>query len=567
MIVKKLIYIIPLLVVILVLLILPILKLFLFDRIREENNKKQLIILVNSYFDKEEYGLARNLTENLLFKHSDDKELIELLDKILQAERNAIKPEEARTVVVNYPRDTSDLERLTDLYNMLLKEIGDLKNTRFSNIEKVEEKPRIIEGKPKEIIVEKKEKTIDEIEVERLIDEGIAEYNEKNYPEAKDFFIRALKMDEKNPYANAYLGASLYEENPENDKGIEEATRRCKIALEENNSLEIAHFILANIYNLKKIKDAAIPEYEETLGINPNNYIAAYFLGKIYFENKEYANAEIYFKNTIEIKNDYINGYIFLAETEFYLGYIELSKQYLEKVLSINSDFYHCYLKLAEIAVYESKYADAIGYYEKALKIDKNYIYYYKIGECYDVLSKIDNAVFNYNTAISLNPLKTKKQNNDAVESYKKIVQIKKREEKYKEALSILEKGIEKLGASSFTLHQISGDIKKDLKDYENAIKDYTKAVELESDSKEIYLIYYKIASCYEALGKARLAINLYNKSIQRNPDYMESYYELIKINVSENKIDDARLLLNLLIERNPQYEKRAELESLVMIK
>ena len=64
--------------------------------------------------------------------------------------------------------------------------------------------------------------------------------------------------------------------------------------------------------------------------------------------------------------------------------------------------------------------------------------------------------------------------------------------------------------------------ITKNLKEYQKAIADYTKAIELKPD---YYLAYYNRGNVHNNLKEYQKAIADYNQAIELKPDYANAYY------------------------------------------
>ena len=66
-----------------------------------------------------------------------------------------------------------------------------------------------------------------------------------------------------------------------------------------------------------------------------------------------------------------------------------------------------------------------------------------------------------------------------------------------------------------------NGNVKFTLKDYNGAIQDYSKAIELKPDYS---LAYYSRAICRSMLGDYENAKYDFNKAIEFKPDYFDAY-------------------------------------------
>lgn len=76
-------------------------------------------------------------------------------------------------------------------------------------------------------------------------------------------------------------------------------------------------------------------------------------------------------------------------------------------------------------------------------------------------------------------------------------------------------------------VHYYSGDILQNLKRYEEAIKDYDKAIKISNDDKEnelLYLYYFNRGNTYLKLKNYGLAIENFNYTLQLNPYHFASF-------------------------------------------
>jgi len=551
---KKKVSILIFLAVILILSIILI-KIYYFDPFIKERKKEKIIKLINKYYNKGEFGLAKYLAGNLLMNFDDDQDLLLIVDKILLAEK---EQNELKNIELN-KRKKLERQELFELLDLLANKVdkypGLLKNitknedlihkTAYTNKKIIEEERKIIEEK--NIIVKNPE-------AEQYIKEGIIAYNNHNYTEAKEKFILSIKLDKTNPLANGYLGATLFELNPNDDKNIEEASRRCKIAVNELETFEIAHFTLAKIYNIKGLKEYAEEELIKTIKINPNNHEACFLLGKIYYSQGKYINAETQFKNAVNIKNDFINSYFYLSNTKIKLDKLNEAKHYLNEALRYDPNFYFAYVSLAEIYFIESDYLTAIDCYNKALIMDNNYEYYYKIGECYEAVNQFENALNYFEKIISFEKISTDKEKKLLLNSYEKIITIKKNSSKYIDALKYVKKGIKILNDKAASLYYLSGEIKRIQGNDQNAISDYINAIELNTNYNNDYEINYKLGLCYQKINKLNQALIHYEKSININNNYFDAHYKLGETYFLLKKYDKAKSILINLKEMNENY-------------
>lgn len=120
-------------------------------------------------------------------------------------------------------------------------------------------------------------------------------------------------------------------------------------------------------------------------------------------------------------------------------------------------------------------------------------------------------------------------------------------EKKFEEALPdfsyIIEKNIQ-MHTDNLLYYSIRGDIYSNLKEYDQALKDFNKIIELESNSN---VAYYNRGMTYKNLGKVELATQDFIKAIELDIDDINAYFELTKIyeNDSIKRYDDAINIYN----------------------
>ncbi len=84
--------------------------------------------------------------------------------------------------------------------------------------------------------------------------------------------------------------------------------------------------------------DEVISIYNKILDIHPQNTVANYRLGLIYYGRQNYEKAETYFKKVVNLYPFGYDGLIMLAWTEFQLGKYREAKILFYKVLLYNPD-------------------------------------------------------------------------------------------------------------------------------------------------------------------------------------------------------------------------------------
>ena len=586
-----------------------IISFFAFNAKSEEKIKRNnMIKLIEKYIDREEFDRALDKVEEILLENPDDEEILNLQDKILGAKKEKEADENLK--------DRLEREKLLESMNSMIDKSNDKQIIVRTNEDRNDSN---LSSKEKE-----KRKKLDE-----LIEKGLTQYNSQKYAQAKDIFLKALDIEDDNAEANAYLGMTLYDENPNDKKAVEEAIKKIKKALKKNNNIESAHFTLAKIYEEQGLSDSAIDEYKETLKLNPNNYEAFYSLGRIYFRTKDYTGAESSFESAVRIKPDYVSALYALATTKFNLGKTNEAKNYYKKTLAADPNYYRASFMLGEAYRTENNYAGALEYYKIAVKQNNKYSYHQKIGECYKNLKNPDNAVESFQTSISLNPKDNDQDIASALEAYENIAEIEKNRGRYDKAIENAEKGLNIKESS--VLYYITAFSKSKSGKTEEAINDYLKALDLNPKDIESYInlsniyneegryedsitilqkgisvdrnqfklynnlgdsfqklknfeqaivsykksidinpsaatTYYNLGICYEEVDKKNEAAKSFQQAIAINKNYYDAYYQLAEIYFSQEKFSDAKSILKIILAENPSYPKRDNIDKMLSI-
>lgn len=103
--------------------------------------------------------------------------------------------------------------------------------------------------------------------------------------------------------------------------------------------------------------------------------------------------------------------------------------------------------------------------------------------------------------------------------------------------------------SSSPRLHNNLAMAYADNQEYENAIEQYTKAIELGDYYSQSH---HNLANTYLAQGELELAKKEYRTAIKMNEDFMPAYYSLITILIEENDYENISSLLNKMEKMTP---------------
>jgi tetratricopeptide (TPR) repeat protein len=146
----------------------------------------------------------------------------------------------------------------------------------------------------------------------------------KDIEKAIPFLQQAIALEpERSAMAHNLLGASYLEK-----KMLDQAEPEIRKALEMRPRIPDAHYHLALLFEEKNALDRALEEYKKELEIHPAAYPAHFNLARLYEKMGSLSEAVPHFKETIRHKNDFANGYLFLAK-----AYLDLDENFEEAIL------------------------------------------------------------------------------------------------------------------------------------------------------------------------------------------------------------------------------------------
>lgn len=374
------------------------------------------------------------------------------------------------------------------------------------------------------------------------VNRAIEELDNGNEAEAKKYIEKELAENPKNLYAMIWMGA-LNGSEGEQWKGLSQIDDAIKkISKKEKDLMSFAYYTKGYIYEGIDEKEKAIDSYSKAIKCTPEDVDLynkrgdiLYFLGKYEMSDKDY-------KKIIELKPDYIYGYMGLGRNEIarkrYKEAIQLF-DYVEKLANNYSSAYsfraECYFNLEEY----TKTADDII---KALSIDSN-------SKAFSIMT--DMSIERKEAAeIITAKLEIKKHEspsngywpyyigivNEVTNNYKPAI------ESYKESLKIDNDAITAVRISS--CYQAEGY-------YDKALEYIDYAMAIDSTDNENRLL--KADILYEK-GEYNDAISQISEYINNNPEYSFGYYKrgFYKDNIKD--YDGAIKDYSIAIIQDPDY-------------
>jgi tetratricopeptide (TPR) repeat protein len=100
-----------------------------------------------------------------------------------------------------------------------------------------------------------------------------------------------------------------------------------------------------------------------------------------------------------------------------------------------------------------------------------------------------------------------------------------------------------------------SGTAKCSAKDYDGALVDFNKAIELKPDDAEVYAVAYQMRGFVEQVkGEYDSALADYNKAIKLKPDWAQPYFNRGFIEEARKNLDGALTDFTKAIQLKPDY-------------
>jgi tetratricopeptide (TPR) repeat protein/S1-C subfamily serine protease len=306
--------------------------------------------------------------------------------------------------------------------------------------------------------------------------------------------------------------------NPDNSFGY---FRRASIRLDLENSEKATWE--------EKDYEEAIADINKALELNPGNILYYSYIGNIYTWKEDYAKAIEYFTKAIEAEPDFAKVYAMRGLVYAKQGNRQKFTEDLERALR--------------------------------LQPDNGELYQYR-GNGYFALKEKQKGIDDFDKAISLDPESVHKYYNSRGfglnvtrgDAYFQIGEKQKGIDDYDKAISLDPE-------SAHKYYNLRGVELNKLEDYEGALRDYNKAIELTPDNA---LYYSHRGDAYFQIGEKQKGIDDYDKAINLNRESAHKYYnwrgvELNKLEDYEGALRDYNKAIELTPDNALYYSNRGD--------
>ncbi len=185
-----------------------------------------------------------------------------------------------------------------------------------------------------------------------------------NGEKARELLEKCLELDPKLQEAYHNLG-SYYTSKQEIDKAEDMYMKSLQI---DPNNFNTYHN-LATIYIQTEQLSKAKRALEKLLQIDDNNHQSAFILGTIFLTSKEYYPAMANFLYALNLKKDYHDARIGLAEAYYKLGRYKVALKELDELIKAIPEQLTPYVKASLILIELGHNNEAVPLLEKAIEI------------------------------------------------------------------------------------------------------------------------------------------------------------------------------------------------------
>ncbi|MEM5947998.1 tetratricopeptide repeat protein [Spirochaetia bacterium 38H-sp] len=385
----------------------------------------------------------------------------------------------------------------------------------------------------------------------------------KNYESAEEQFKKALALNPQSAESLYELGKVQYmmglskqRSNPTLSKQkFNDARLSFSRCLEIMPSWINAHYNLALTYEKLSDRAMAKKEFLSVIALDPQNTGALLKLGEYLRDEGKYKESETYYKRIIAYSPDEYRALRGLGLTYYYAGDPVNAEKMLKKAISTEkgADDTVSFYNLALVLIEQDKSQDALTYAQKAVeKSPKVPEYQYTLGLAAYNIKAYSVAEAAFNNAIELNPSYVKPRIQLGI-----MYQDKG---DYDKALSYLLDAY-KIEPKSFEVNNNLGNLYARKKLYSESIKHYKAAIEANPADT---LVRYNLALAHMDAKDLDSAAQVLEDLIKIDSTYWDAYYQLGKILISLGEKDGAKKILSTLLTKKPDYDKKAEIESLL---
>lgn len=294
--------------------------------------------------------------------------------------------------------------------------------------------------------------------------------------------------------------------------------------------------------------------FTEAIELNPENFLAWHNRGWTYIEQKKYKEAMADFDKATELKPDSelpYSGRAWIHNQQ--KNYRAAIREY-DKVIELNPKYAMGWNNRGAAKSWLNQMHEAIADYDKAIELKPNYAKAYdNRGKAFRALGEDAKADADFQRAAQI--ISSYKGGDKVIE---KALALNKRG-KFNEALKLLNDAANRYPDNQFIFVNRGNIYNNNLKNYEAAIADYNKTIEI---NDKFSWPYHNRAIAYGRLKRWDKAIVDYGRALDIDPHYASAYngraWAYCQIGKFEEALADANKALELRPNEANFYDTRA---------
>lgn len=340
------------------------------------------------------------------------------------------------------------------------------------------------------------------------------------------------------------------------------AVEDCKMAISKNpNNASYYYKLSRPLYDLEEYDEVSL-YCDKALKLNPNYFEALIMRGNVLDLSGKINAAKKDYLKAIEIKPSDFEGY-------YQLSILFINNNQLDSAITIINDFikidptnYKMLLQQAKLSVANNEMTKAL---EQSASITKTFSdlpdAFFLLGYLQDSIGKKNEACENMHLAYKKGaqqavpflvencPILLDKNFVQQYNLSKKAFEYEQ-QRAFQQSLDVCTELI-KIAPDSSIYYYNRGKEYRYLNQHENAIKDYKKAIQLDSTVIEYWV---SMAVSYSYLDQSDMAVAVYKRAVNIDPTYAMIYYNLGNIYASKNDFSTAIPYLQTAIEYKYDY-------------
>lgn len=570
------------------------------------DDRENVLKIIRIYMNKGEFDRALDQIDILLRENIDDAEVLELQDTIINMKNEQKQKEQEQNQSNNYhPQNDISYENMNTVIErrdekpMIIsrgnaeeqensaakKEINDLLNKGLKEYNSQNY------TRARSILNDILEKDKENPEANAALAATLLDENPndgKNLEEAVKRAQQALKKDPNQETARIVLG-KIYAKRGMSEQAIDEYKKLLQI---NPNNYEL-FYELGKQYFKSKQYEKAIEAFISATEIKPDFIHGYFYQGLAYYKNEEIKEAIKVYTKVLEMDPDFYEANANLGEIYRLDGDANNAIKYFKKAASINNKA-SLQKRLGDCYKDIKKYQEALECYNKSISMnkletsqEKNYAI-----SCYNEMADIriqqnkyseakksafkgleiapDNANLHFIAAFAC---EKNGDSSQAIDEYLKTIEAKptfttayinisalyNSMGEPQKSVEILKQGLEHDSTNYKLLNNLGNALQK-LEFYEEAIKNYKKAINLNKDIADLHL---NLGLCYKSVNNQNEAVKALTKAAELSPSSEEIQYELAESYFQLQDYDNAEKLL-LQLSKNSKSNKKAQISEML---